>query len=193
MKIDFQDGHHGGHLGFPIRTILLFFFYLQVTLILPTKFPAIGPLVQEKRKIDFQDGHHGDHLGFWIRTILALSDLQKMQKMHFQDGHHLRFLIRMILAIFVVQSPQCFLPSLESICLLVQEKKRKIDFEDASNGSGLGFLIRTILTNFDLQVTHMLPTNFQVNWPFGSGEEVKNIFSKWPQSWISNQNNFIYF
>ena len=27
---------------------------------------------------------------------------------------------------------------------------------------------------FDLQVTPMLPTEFQVNWPFGSGEEAKN-------------------
>ena len=37
--------------------------------------------------------------------------------------------------------------------------------------------IRTILPIFDLQVTQMLPTKFQVNWPFSSGEEVKNIFS----------------
>ena len=25
----------------------------------------------------------------------------------------------------------------------------------------------------------MLPTEFQVNWPFGSGEEAKNRFSSW--------------
>ena len=36
-KIDFQDGHHGGHLGFPIGTILAIF-DLQVTPMLPTKF-----------------------------------------------------------------------------------------------------------------------------------------------------------
>ena len=36
-KIDFQDGDHGGHLGFPIRTILATF-DLQVTPMLPTKF-----------------------------------------------------------------------------------------------------------------------------------------------------------
>ena len=36
-KIDFQDGGHGGHLGFLIRTILAIF-DLQVTLMLPTKF-----------------------------------------------------------------------------------------------------------------------------------------------------------
>ena len=29
----------------------------------------------------------------------------------------------------------------------------------------------------------MLPTKFQVNWPFGSGEEAKNKFSRWPP-WI---------
>ena len=36
-KIDFQDGDHGGHFGFPIRTILATF-DLQVTPMLPTKF-----------------------------------------------------------------------------------------------------------------------------------------------------------
>ena len=36
-KIDFQNGHHDGHLGFPIRTILAVF-DLQVTLMFPTKF-----------------------------------------------------------------------------------------------------------------------------------------------------------
>ena len=36
-KIDFQDGSHGGHLGYPIGTILAIF-DLQVTLMLPTKF-----------------------------------------------------------------------------------------------------------------------------------------------------------
>ena len=36
-KIDFQDGNHGGHFGFPIRTILATF-NLQVTLMLPSKF-----------------------------------------------------------------------------------------------------------------------------------------------------------
>ena len=35
------------------------------------------------------------------------------------------------------------------------------------------FLIGTISAVFDLQVTPMLPTKFQVNWPFGSGEAKK--------------------
>ena len=41
-KKDFQDGHHGGHLGFPISTILAIF-DLQVTLMLPTKFGVNWP------------------------------------------------------------------------------------------------------------------------------------------------------
>ena len=42
----------------------------------------------------------------------------------------------------------------------------------------------------------MLPTKFRNNWPFSSGEEAKNRFSRWqpcPASWISDQSNFSYF
>ena len=42
--------------------------------------------------------------------------------------------------------------------LLVQEKKRKIDFQDGCHGGHLGFLIGMILAIFDLQVTLMLLT-----------------------------------
>ena len=73
-KIDFQDG---GHLGFPIGTILAIF-DVQVT---PRCFLAslesIGLSVQEKRrKIDFQDGYNDGHLRFPIGTILAIFYLQ---------------------------------------------------------------------------------------------------------------------
>ena len=47
--------------------------------------------------------------------------------------------------------------SLESVGLLIQEKKFNIDFKD---GSHLGFPIRTILATFDLQVTSILPLKF---------------------------------
>ena len=48
------------------------------------------------------------------------------------------------------KSSQCFLASLESIGLSVQEKKRKIAFQDGCHGGHLGFLISTILAIFDL-------------------------------------------
>ena len=72
----------------------------------------------------------------------------------------------------------CFLASLESIGLLFQKKKQKIDFQDGCHGSHLGFPIGTILAIFDLQVTQMLPTIFGVNWLLGSGKEEKNRFSR---------------
>ena len=52
---------------------------------------------------------------------------------------------------------------------MVQEKKRKIDFQDGGHGGHLGFPIGTILAIFYLQVTPMLPTKYHVNWPRGVG------------------------
>ena len=122
---------------------------------------SLGLSVQEKkRKIDFQDG---GHLGFPISTILATFDLQ-----------------------VTLMVPSKF-------SLSVQEKKRKIDFQDGGHGDHFGFPIGTILAIFDLQVTLMLPTKYQVNWPFGSGEEAKNRFSRWRPPWISDRHDFSYF
>ena len=42
QKIDFQAGRHGGHFGFPIGTMLAFFF-LHVTPMRPTKFLVNWP------------------------------------------------------------------------------------------------------------------------------------------------------
>ena len=67
-----------------------------------------------------------------------------------------------------------FLLSFKSIGLLVQEKKRKIDFKDGRHYSYFGFQIWMILAIFEQQITPMLPTEFQVNWPIDSGEEPKN-------------------
>ena len=47
-----------------------------------------------------------------------------------QDGSHLRFPIRMILTIVDQQVTWILLMNLESIGLLVQEKKFKTDFQD---------------------------------------------------------------
>ena len=44
---------------------------------------------------------------------------------------------------------------------MVQQKKRKIDFQDGRHVGHLGFPIGTILVIFDLQVTPMLRTKFQ--------------------------------
>ena len=64
--------------------------------------------------------------------------------------------------------------------LSIQEKKFKIDFQDGNCGAHLVFPVERILTIIDLQVNSMILNKFQVNWPFDSGEEAKNRFSKWP-------------
>ena len=46
FEIDFQDGNHGGHLGFPVGMILAIF-NLQVDPTLPIQFESIGLTVQE--------------------------------------------------------------------------------------------------------------------------------------------------
>ena len=51
----------------------------------------------------------------------------------------------------IYKSPWCFLASLESTGLLVQEKKWKIDFQDGGHGGHLGFPIGTILAIYDLR------------------------------------------
>ena len=74
-KIDFQDGDHGGHLGFPIRTILATF-DLQVTPMLPTKFRVNWHLgLGEEAKKRLSRWPPWRHLGFMISTILAIFDV----------------------------------------------------------------------------------------------------------------------
>ena len=59
----------------------------------------------------------------------------------------------------------------------ITNKKFKTDFQ-ATMGH-LGFLIKTILTIFDLKVAPTLATKFQVSWSFSSWQEVQNRFSRW--------------
>ena len=111
---------------------------------LPTKFGINWPFHSG------EEGYHGSDLGFLIGTILAIFDLQvtPMLPNKFRVNwllglgeevknifsRHLGFSIATVLAIFDLQVTRCFLPSLESIGLLVWEKKRKIDFQDGGHG-----------------------------------------------------------
>ena len=60
---------------------------------------------------------------------------------HKQDGGHIGFPIRMILATVDLQVTSILPMNFESVALLVQEKKFKIDFQD---GRHLGFPIGMI-------------------------------------------------
>ena len=142
-------------------------FDLQVTQMLPTKFRVNWP---------FGSGEEAkNRFSRWL----------PWRPSWFYDRHDFSYFL-------IYKSPRCFLPSLESIGLSVQEKQ-KIDFQDGRHDGHLGFPISTILAIFDLQFTLMLPSKFGVNWPFGSGEEAKNRFSRWRPSWISDRHDFSYF
>ena len=51
-------------------------------------------------------------------------------------------------------------------------------FRRSSKLTVAAILDRKKLAIFDLQVTQILPTKFQVNWPLGSEEEVQNRFPR---------------
>ena len=97
---------------------------------------------------------------------------------------------------YINKSSRCFPPIFKSTGPLVQENKRRKEFQDDRHGGRLGFPIQTIYAILDLQVTPMLPTKFRVKRPFSSGEEAKNRFSRW-LSWrsslISDRDDFSYF
>ena len=71
-KTDFQDGGFGGHLGFPINTILAHF-TPEVVLLLQSRFQLkLTKGLGKMSKTDFQDGGCSGHLGFLIRSVLAI-------------------------------------------------------------------------------------------------------------------------
>ena len=83
---------------------------------------------------------------------------------------------------FISKMSRYFLQSLESSGLSVEEKKCKIDSQDGCHGGYLEFPIRMFLAFFDLQVDQIFCTKFCLNWPFSSGEEAQNRFSRRPPS-----------
>ena len=81
----------------------------------------------------------------------------------------------MTFAIFDLQVTP--IPSFESVGLLVQEKKFKIDCQDGGHGSYPGFWIEMTFAPFDLLVTPMSQTKFRVNLFYGLGGVVENVKS----------------
>ena len=153
----------GSHLVFPIRMILATV-NLQVTSILPMNYESTALSVQEKKfKTDFQDGHHGRNLGFPIATIRAIFYLQvtpmlttnfqvnmpfsseeegknrfsRWQPSWISDWNDFSYF-------YIYKSSRCLLPIFKSTGSLVQENKRKKEFQDGHHGRHLGFQIQTI-------------------------------------------------
>ena len=66
----FQNGRHGGHIGYRIATIWTIV-HLLVAPMLHTKFQLNPLLVPQKKKskIEFEDGRRCGHIGYRILTI----------------------------------------------------------------------------------------------------------------------------
>ena len=213
---------YGSHLGFSIGTILLvfyfcFFFIYKSLWCFPPSFKSIGFLVQEKKWNIYRFSRWQPWWPSWISNRTILATRHSWPTSHPDTSYHvssplvflfmrsekqifkmaataaiLDFWPEQLSFFLIYKSPRCFLPSFESIGLSVQEKKRKLDFQDSCHGGHLRFPIGMILAIFDPQVTLMLPTKFRVNWPFDS-EEAKTRFSRWWPTWISDRNDFSYF
>ena len=184
-KIDFQDGGHGGHLGFPIQMILAIF-DLQVNLILPTEFQVSWLLGSKDVQFRFSR---------WLlwRPSWILS--------------------RMILAVFDLQTAP-ILPTMFWVNWPFRSWEDQKTFSRWPPWGPSWISSIMILAIFDQQVTLILSTKFLVNWPmgvgrvvfwsklltphdagwtlndhtgskfwvslpFGSGEEAQNRFSRW--------------
>ena len=153
---------------------------------LPTKFGVSWPFCsgyEVKNRFE-------SHLGFPIGKILAIFDLQvsPMLPTKFQVDWHLGF------GEEAKNRFSRWLPWRPSWIY----NQHNFNYFCSTSHSYSSYQVSTsrILAIFDLQVTLMLPSKFGVSWPFGSGEEAKNRFSRWrpwQPSWISNRNDFSYF
>ena len=176
-KIYFQDGHHGGHFGFPI-SIILATFDLQVTLMRPTKFGVNWAWVQERKwNKEFQDGP--------IRTISPIFDLHvtlmlptkfrvnlllglgEGAKIEFQDCHHsghLGFPISTILTMIDLQVTP-MLPTEFGV-------NWPFDWGEEEKNRFSRWRPSWISDRNDFSYfwsTPMLPTKYRVHWPRGVG------------------------
>ena len=153
---------------------LLIFIYKS-----PGTFESTDLSVQQKFKIDFQDGDCCGHNGLPFRTNLAIFDLQVTQILatkfrvnwHFSSGENsktaatvanLGVQIGPILVIFHLRHPDISYPFSSQLAFWF--RRRSVNrFSRWRHGGHLGFPIGTILAIFDLLVTLMLPTKFQVS------------------------------
>ena len=157
-KIDAQDGGHCRHLGFPIGTIF--------NSVWSTSHPNASYQVSSQLVFRFRRKKAKNRCSRWCLLPLSwisdpndfsYFDLQVTPalptkfwvNLHFGSGEEVknRFSRSLLwrpswisdrngFSDFDLQITQCFLPSFESIGLSVQEKKRKIDFQEGFHGGG---------------------------------------------------------
>ena len=168
-----------------------YFFNELVTLMLPTKFQVNWPYKKERNRFSrwrpwqpslISDRYDFSYFFYLQDTICFLPSFksigilvqEKKRKINFQDGGYLGLPIGTILLLLIYKSPPT---EFQELVFLVRRSEKE-NFRDRGHGGHLLFPTGTILAFFYPQVTLMLPTMFQVSWPFGSEEEAKNKFSR---------------
>ena len=183
LKIDFKDGGHGENLGFLIGTILATF-DVQVTPCFLASFNSIDLLIHtKKRKIDFQEppwrpswvSDRNELSYFYIQSTPMLpikfqvswpfeseEDTKNMfsrwppqQTSWISDRKDFSYILftNHLDASYKVSS---------QLDLRFRRRSEK-NFRNRHYDGYIVFPIGTILAIFDLQITPMLPTKFQVN------------------------------
>ena len=156
QKIDFQDGGNGGHLEYPIGTILAIF-HLQVT-------PMSLPSFKKKGKRTLNTEIHKNSVRIKGPNSVNASKRKHQVNGPFSSGEE----------VFDLQLPMFPTKFQVNWSFGSGEEEKKIKMAAILDFRSERFWL------FFIYVTLMLPTKFQVNMPLGSGEEAKNRFSRWP-------------
>ena len=127
-----------------------------------------------------------------FKTTAFLFQEKNRKKKTFKMGVIKDFPSEQFLIFFIYTSPRCFLSSFMSVGLSVQRKRLKTDFRHGGHDKPSRTSNLKNFRHFDVRVTLILPTKFQVSWPFGANYR----YSRWRPlrpSWISDRNGFSYF
>ena len=184
---EFQDGCHGGHLGYLNRTILAIL-YLCVTVMLPIKF-WLNPTFSLGGDVVWRISRWPQWQPSWISERNNLSNSESLCRsdashqvsaqsdLWFWRRYRLKnFKMDTVAAIldtgteqfyqfWISMSLRCFPSSFGSIQLTVWEEMSFEEFQDGSHGYRNG----TILAILNLYVAPMPPITFRLNPTYGFG------------------------
>ena len=186
LKIDFQNGGHGGRLWFSIWTILAII-DLQVTSTFAAKFRVSWPFCKgDEVQNRFLNGGNGNHLGFPIGVIIGFT-------LNFQDDGHgggLGFLTEKIFAVFDLQVA-LILPAKFGVnwpfrfgevqYIFSRWRPWRLSWISDQTYFSCFLFTGSLDISFYLQVALILPTKIRPRYflpSFGSGEDVQNRLSR---------------
>ena len=165
---DFQDGHHGGHLGYRNGKNLAIL-NLQVTEMPPTKF-RFNPTSRSGAEVVWRFSRW---LSWWPSWISERNDFSHSESLCCSDA----------------RLPSSF----SSNRLRVWEEMSFEDFQDGQHGGHVAYQNGMILAILNLHVAPMPSTKFGLDLTWGLGADVVSRFSRWPPrrpSWLAEQNDF---